>query len=141
MIEGIKITKLKKFLLDQGSVFHGMKKDDQGFEGFGEVYFSFIKKNAIKAWKLHKDMTMNLVVPVGEIKFNFYDLRKDSSTFNQNFQITVSEKNYSRITVPPNIWFGFKGLGSYTNLLVNIANIPHNSDEIETKELREIEFL
>ena len=42
MIEGIKITKLKKFLLDQGSVFHGMKKDDQGFEGFGEVYFCFI---------------------------------------------------------------------------------------------------
>ena len=42
-----------------------------------EAYFSIIKPGYIKAWKLHKKMTMNIVVPIGSVQFVFYDKNKE----------------------------------------------------------------
>ena len=64
----ISITKLLKLDQPEGSVMHGLKKSDKSFSGFGEAYFSTVKFNKIKGWKLHKKMTLNLVVPHGEIR-------------------------------------------------------------------------
>jgi len=141
MLEGFKIIKLKQFFLEEGNLFHGLKNSDDGYDKFGEIYFSFINKNSIKAWKFHKKMTLNLIVPVGSIRFNFLDFREESSTFKEKFTLTLSDKDYSRLTVPPKIWFGFKGLGDKTNLLVNIANMPHDDNEVETKDIAKFEFI
>ena len=70
-LEDIKITPLSTFDVDGGSVLHAIKKDDIGYVGLGEVYFSYVNPNAIKAWKLHKRMTLNLVVPLGKVRFVF----------------------------------------------------------------------
>ena len=86
-------------------------------------------------------MTLNLIVPVGSIRFNFLDFREESSTFKEKFTLTLSDKDYSRLTVPPKIWFGFKGLGDKTNLLFNIANMPHDDNEVETKDIDKFEFI
>ena len=141
MLEGFKIIKLKQFFLEEGNLFHGLKNSDDGYDKFGEIYFSFINENSIKAWKFHKKMTLNLIVPVGSIRFNFLDFREESSTFKEKFTLTLSDKDYSRLTVPPKIWFGFKGLGDKTNLLVNIANMPHDDNEVETKDIDKFEFI
>ena len=50
-----------------------IKQNDKNYIKFGEVYFSWIKKNYLKGWKFHKKMHMNLTVPVGKIKFIFFD--------------------------------------------------------------------
>ena len=141
MLEGFKIIKLKQYFLEEGNLFHGLKNSDDGYDKFGEIYFSFINKNSIKAWKYHKKMTLNLIVPVGSIRFNFLDFREESSTFKEKFALTLSNKDYSRLTVPPKIWFGFKGLGDKTNLLVNIGNMPHDDNEVETKDIDKFEFI
>ena len=141
MLEGFKIIKLKQYFLEEGNLFHGLKNSDDGYDKFGEIYFSFINKNSIKAWKFHKKMTLNLIVPVGSIRFNFLDFREESSTFKEKFALTLSNKDYSRLTVPPKIWFGFKGLGDKTNLLVNIATMPHDDNEVETKDIDKFEFI
>ena len=38
----------------------------------------------------------------------------------------IGLSNYSRIIVPPGIWFGFKGLSKNNNLVSNLANIKHD---------------
>ena len=139
MIKDILITKLNIIKSDDGSVFHGIKSTDIGFEKFGETYFSFIYEGAFKGWKKHTKMTMNLIVPIGEIRFNFIDLREDSQNFNERMEINLSVKNYVRLTVPPSIWFGFKGLADQ-NMLVNIASIPHDPKEVSEKNKMELEF-
>ena len=48
-IKGIILTKNKKFLNDDGNVFHGMRKSDNGYTDFNEIYFSFIKKKSYKS--------------------------------------------------------------------------------------------
>lgn len=138
MLDGIKTTKLKIISSIDGMVMHGVKKIDDNFIDFGEMYFSTVKYNSIKAWKLHKQMTMNLIVPSGEVLFNFFDERKNSKTYQQNFKILLSIDNYLRLTVPPKIWFGFKGISKNLNLICNVSNIIHNDNEVARKDINEI---
>ena len=65
-------TPLKRIPTVGGDVMHALKYSDNGFNGFGEVYFSWVERGAIKAWKCHQKMTLNLVVPLGEISFVFH---------------------------------------------------------------------
>ena len=52
-IAGIKITQLRIISDERGSVMHMLRKDSEVFEKFGEIYFSTVAKNKIKAWHLH----------------------------------------------------------------------------------------
>jgi len=140
MLEGMAKTNLDIFVAETGSVFHALKKTDKGYKNFGEVYFSTIIKDAVKAWKLHQDMTLNLIVPVGQVLFCFIDGREKSNTKNNLYKIILSQKPYFRLTVPPGIWFGFKGLSKGLNLICNVADITHNPKEVLRKEKDEIEM-
>ena len=96
----MKITDLKIITSVDGSVMHAIKSIDDGFNQFGEVYFSTVNNNSIKAWKLHKEMTLNLVVPTGKVLFNFYDQRKDSKTFHKYDVLEISSEGRESIYVP-----------------------------------------
>ena len=138
MIDDVIITPLEIIETFGGNVMHAMKKTDLGYADFGEAYFSEIEKNKVKAWKRHREMTLNLIVPLGKIKFVLFDDRKES---NNRFQeVIISKENYCRLTVPPMIWMGFKGLSSFKSILLNIASIPHNPNEVDKKEIDKIEF-
>jgi dTDP-4-dehydrorhamnose 3,5-epimerase len=45
-----------------------------------------------------------------------------------------------RLTVPPMVWVGFQGMSEYNSLLLNISDIPHDSNEMDKKSIEEIEF-
>jgi dTDP-4-dehydrorhamnose 3,5-epimerase len=140
MIDGVLLTNLKVIDVTGGDVLHAMKTSDKGYEGFGEAYFSLIEKGIIKCWKLHKVMTLNLVVPVGIVRFVIFDDRKDSPTYGGIQEVILSRENYRRLSVPPMLWLGFQGLGEQDSLLLNIANIPHNPNEMIYKKIKEINF-
>lgn len=124
-LDDIKIFELKKISTNQGGdVMHFIKKSDPFFVGFGEVYFSWIDFEMTKAWKKHLEMTLNLVVPLGSVRFVFH-LPEESTKFRVE-EIGIS--NYKRIVVPPGIWFGFKGLEK-KNLVSNFADIEHDPKE------------
>ena len=80
-------------------------------------------------------MTMNLVVPIGTVRFVFCDLLRHSFREEE-----IGASNYSRITVPPNIWFGFQGMSKKLSLVLNVASLPHNPAEVERKMREEIDF-
>ena len=130
------IKPLKRIQLEDGDVLHALKSSENEFHGFKEAYFSSIKPNKIKAWKRHLKMTMNLIIPVGKVHFNFYDNDKVILV-----NTIIGEENYARITVPPMIWFGFKGLSSNTSYVLNISNELHDPLEIERKPLSFLKFL
>lgn len=140
MIEGIQLTNLNRIKLLEGDVLHCVKKDDPGYRRFGEVYFSDVNMNSIKAWKRHNKMTLNLVVPVGEVKFVIFDERDMSKTKNELFVITLSRSNYVRLTVPPGLWVGFQGIGKDKNMLVNVADCVHDPDESDRRDIDSIKY-
>ena len=138
MIKDVSITKLDVIDVLGGSVMHVMKGSSVGYIGFGEAYFSNIEKGVVKAWKRHNKMTLNLVVPVGEIRFVLFDDRKMLSS--KFYEITLSKSNYCRLTIPPMIWMGFQGLSNGGSMLLNIADMEHDPHEVVKKNIEEIEF-
>ena len=59
----------------------------------------------------------------------------------QEFRVEeIGEDRFVRITVPPDIWFGFQGLHAPQSLLLNIANIPHDLNEVERLALTDINY-
>ena len=129
------VTPLSRIATAGGDVLHAMKHSDAGYAGFGEAYFSWVDAGAVKGWKRHTRMTMNVIVPVGNVRFVF---RLDGT---DEFRVEeIGVDRYARITVPPGIWFGFKGLAAPQSLVLNIANIPHDPNEVERIALSEIKY-
>jgi dTDP-4-dehydrorhamnose 3,5-epimerase len=130
----IKISQLARIPATGGDVLHAMKQSDTGYEGFGEAYFSWVANGIVKGWKRHTLMTMNIVVPVGQVRFVFY-------TNEHMYRVEeIGADRYMRITVPPGIWFGFQGLAEQQSLVLNIANIPHDQNEVERLALSEMKY-
>jgi dTDP-4-dehydrorhamnose 3,5-epimerase len=134
-LEKILVTPLSRIPTTGGDVLHALKFTEIGFEKFGEAYFSWISSGSIKAWKMHKSQTMNLIVPVGKVKFVFYDI--ESNIFKV---IEIGEDNYCRLTVPKGIWFGFKGNSSGNSLILNLSSGIHDPKEIDRKIVSEVNF-
>jgi len=139
-MEGVLLTPLKQIYHPKGDLFHGMKRSDPGFTDFGEAYFSTIHPGEVKPWKKHLRMTLNLVVPVGKIRFVMHDDRPNSATKGETFVVEIGPDNYQRLTVSPGIWMAFEGLNDGLNLLLNIADMEHDPEEVERAELDRIEY-
>ncbi|MCG3658926.1 WxcM-like domain-containing protein [Aliarcobacter butzleri] len=133
-MDGVILTPLKQIYHPKGDIFHAMKKSDIGFDSFGEAYFSTINQNDIKGWKKHTKMTLNIVVPVGNIEFVVYD--ENSKEF---FSTKLSHNNYQRLTVKAGLWMAFKGLEKY-NVLLNLASIEHDPNEAINIGIEEIKY-
>jgi dTDP-4-dehydrorhamnose 3,5-epimerase len=129
MIEGVCITPLRQIEDERGKVMHMLRSDSPAFAQFGEVYFSSVLPGAVKAWKLHQEMTLNLAVPSGLIKLVLYDDRNASNTKGKIQEIVFGEGNYCLVTVPPKVWSGFKSIGDSMAMLANCATLPHSPEE------------
>lgn len=129
----IKIYSLKKVKTKGGDIFKVIDNSSRGFSGFSETYFSWVNYGYVKAWKFHKKMTMNLVVPLGRVKFIFFDT--DTKKF---LKVIIGKNNYKRIKVEPRVWFGFQGMSKTKSLILNFSNIKFNSKEILRKEKKDI---
>jgi len=129
-IDGLRVTPLRRIPDERGAVFHMLREDSDGFERFGEIYFSMVYPGAIKAWHQHLDMTLNYAVPSGMIKLVCYDDRPESATKGNLVELHVGELNYVLVTIPPLVWNGFKGAGAAPALVANCSTVPHRADEI-----------
>ena len=139
-VDGVILTPLDKVKNPKGDILYGMKKSDPGFIKYGEAYFSTINHGQTKGWNKHTSLTMNLVIPFGEVAFVIFDDRDNSRTNNSFFKTTISLENYNRLTIPPNLWVAFHGIGKMKNIILNIASEEHDSREIERLDINKIPF-
>jgi len=131
MIEGVVITPLRTILDERGMVRHMLRSTDPHFHKFGEIYFSIIFPNAVKAWHVHKKMELNYAVVSGNIKLVLFDAGKESKTYRETQEIFMGEDNYVLVTVPTHVVNGFKAIGNEKAIVANCATIPHDPEEIE----------
>ena len=104
MMLAVSIYPLKQIRVSKGDVYHALKSTDLGYVGFGETYFSWIEYGEVKGWKRHNRMTLNLVVPVGMVKFIIYDDREGSMTYGKFEEVTLSpDSRYYRLTIAPGL--------------------------------------
>ncbi len=130
-MDGVVLTPLKRIPTGKGDVMHAIKTTDNGFCGFGEVYFTEIFAHQTKGWKRHKRLTLNLVVVSGEVRFYIYN---EQTGERQTIDLSA-EKNYQRLTLQPMLWMAFEGLGEQKSILMDLIAEPHDTAEAETRDL------
>ena len=125
---------IKKIKVEGGDIIKNIKVGDLGYKNFRETYYSFINFGKKKGWKKHKEMTLNLTCPFGEVKFVFSEDLENFET------ITLNDENLLRMTILPGIWVAFEGLNKPFSIVNNVADMIHNEDEIERKNLNEVNY-
>ena len=128
--DGLALTELNRIPNPKGDILHALKSSETSFLGFGEAYFTEIKKDQIKGWKKHSQMVMNLIVPIGTVKFHIWD-----HVNGKGCTASIGDENYARLTIPKGNWVAFSGCSNY-NLVLNIASIEHNPSEALNVDLK-----
>ena len=129
-IQGVEIIKKNQIVDDRGIILHMLRVDDKNYKKFGEIYFSTVNPNKIKAWHFHKLMTLNYAVVHGSIKLVLYDDRDESKTKGTIQEIILSNENHYLVSIPPKIWNGFCSSNNKHAILANCSDIPHDKEEI-----------
>ena len=140
MIHDVKITPLKIISDERGKVMHMLRVDSDIFDKFGEIYFSTIFYKSIKAWHLHKEATLNYVCMKGRVKLVLFDDRKTSPSKGKFQKLILSPEDYFLVTIPNNIWNGFKGLDQDESIIANCLNLPHNENEMVRENYKNKKF-
>ena len=121
MIEGVQVHALRQIADERGKVMHMLRADSEHFERFGEIYFSVVYPGAVKAWHLHKEMTLNYACVFGMIKLALYDDREGSPSRGEIQELFLGESNYVLAQIPPGIWNGFKGIGAASAMKIDMT--------------------
>jgi dTDP-4-dehydrorhamnose 3,5-epimerase len=130
------LTPLRRIAHPLGDIQHGMKAVDDGYAGFGEAYFTRVLCGAVKGWKRHSRMQLNLVVPCGAVRFYVRDDSGRAFAFLLGDEPgAVAGTQYARLTVPPGWWVAFEGVGPALNQVLNLASIAHDPQEATNLEL------
>lgn len=132
-VDGVTVTPLSIISDERGAVMHMLRVDEPQFEGFGEVYFSSVKPNVVKAWKRHRLMLQRIAVPIGAIRLVIYDDRPGSPTSGlvQEVETGMAFGRYELVRLPAMVWYGFAGLGKADSLIANCASLPHDTAEVD----------
>ncbi len=123
IVKSVKVFKKKIIKVKKGDIIKFLNKDDVFFKGFGEIYFSEIKKNQTKGWNFHKRNTCIISVPLGNVEFLIFNPQKK-----QLKKIKIGKKNNKIIQIPPGNWFSFKSIVRIS-IIANFMNNLHQKKE------------
>lgn len=128
MIDGVTYTHLKIIADERGCVRHLIRSDDPEFTTFGEVYVTQVYKGVVKGWHGYPVKKIHYAVVSGMVKLALYDSRKGSPSFGTFDTFFLGDMDYSRITIPPGVFNGFKGL--HDSMVVVTASEPFSEEGI-----------
>ena len=135
LINGVIIKELKPILDERGYLQECFRSDWPQYEKFGQSYITVAFPNVVKAWHCHKIQTDNMVCISGNAKLVLYDGREESSTYKKINEIFFGEKAPLLVTIPPNIWHGFKAMGGEKMMVINTPTELYNYSETDEYRL------
>ncbi len=132
MIEGVKTKALRVIPDERGRLMEILRRDDDIFIGFGQVYMTTTYPGVVKAWHKHEKQTDNIVCLAGMIKMALYDGREDSPTRGEINQFYLGVHNPMLVQVPAGVYHGWMCVSEEEAVVVNIPTEPYdraNPDE------------
>ncbi|MBD3379512.1 MAG: dTDP-4-dehydrorhamnose 3,5-epimerase [Candidatus Omnitrophica bacterium] len=127
MIDGVKVKELKVIPDERGRLMEILRRDDDMFEKFGQVYMTTAFPRVVKAWHFHKLQADNFTCVKGKMLLALYDPREGSSTKGEVNSFEISpEENPLLVKIPPLVYHGFKCAGEEEAIVVNTVTEPYN---------------
>ena len=119
MINGVKVKKLKVIPDDRGRLMEILRKDDDIFERFGQVYMTTAKPGVVKSWHYHKKQDDNFTCVHGKIKLVLYDARKKSPTYKEINEFILGMEEPILVRIPKLVYHGFKCVSDCEAIVIN----------------------
>ena len=126
------IKTLDLFLDDRGYLSEILRKDDEHYTKFGQVYISTINPNTIKGFHVHNLKTDIITCVSGQVKFVVIESGENNELLNL-YEIHMSPLNRKLVVIPPGLWHGWMCIGVKEAILINVTTEPfydYNKDEI-----------
>jgi dTDP-4-dehydrorhamnose 3,5-epimerase len=131
-IEGVRVKPLRVIPDERGRLMEILRRDDDLFLEFGQVYLTTVYPGVTKAWHYHEHQHDHFACVVGAIKLALFDEREGSptrGTVNEHF---LGVHAPILVQIPPRVWHGFKNVGDAEAVVVNVTTRPYdraNPDE------------
>lgn len=100
-----------------------------------QVHLTTTLPARVRAWGLHQASTDRLFVVSGLVKIVVYDGRHDSPTSGRLNEFTVSEKNPGLLIIPPNLYHGWKNIGTWEAIIINMPTAMYAYDAPDALDL------
>lgn len=100
-----------------------------------QVHLTTTLPNRCRAWGLHQRSTDRLFVVSGLVKFAVFDGRLQSPTYGCVNEVTMSETSPGLLIVPPNLYHGWKNIGSSEALIINTPTAMYNYEAPDALDL------
>jgi dTDP-4-dehydrorhamnose 3,5-epimerase len=128
MIEGA-VTKKLNFIPDErGRLMEILRRDEEIFAGFGQVYLTTTYPGVVKAWHFHKLQDDFITCVRGMLKLVLYDARKDSKTKGEVNEFFIGDFNPLLVKVPRMVYHGWKCISQEEALVINVPTEPYNRE-------------
>jgi len=128
MIAGVRVKKLRVIPDERGRLMEILRKDDEAFERFGQVYMTTAKPGVVKAWHYHRKQTDNFTCVHGKIRLALYDARKGSPTRGEVNEFSLGLDEPLLVTIPKMVYHGFKGLSDDEAIVINTPTRPYDRE-------------
>lgn len=126
IIDGVKLKRLSVIPDERGRLMEILRKDDEIFDKFGQVYLTTAYPEVVKAWHAHQFQDDNIAVVKGMLKLVLCDLRENSGTCGIVNEFFIGEHNPLLVHVPALVYHGFKGIGNSESLVINVPTMVYN---------------
>lgn len=119
MIEGVKVKKLKVIPDERGRLMEILRRDDENFKAFGQVYMTTAYPGVVKAWHYHKKQDDNFTCVHGKMRLALYDARRRSPTYKEVNEFVIAPEDPILVTIPKRVFHGFKCVGREESIVIN----------------------
>ena len=120
------------------SLNNNNNEDDEISAMIDEINFNEI----LLSTNINENNFIKEILPSIKDQYSVPSINKVMKIYISNFCKNLIPKkcNYSLVTIPPNVWNGFKGLDKDESIIANCLTIPHNEKEMVRKDPLDISF-
>jgi len=135
MIDGVKVKTLKVIPDERGRLMEILRRDDELFGAFGQVYATTTLPGVVKAWHKHEKQTDNVACVAGMVKLALYDGREGSPSQGELSQFYLGVHRPILVQIPAGIWHGWMCVSPEEAVVVNVPTEPYNPDHPDEQRL------
>jgi dTDP-4-dehydrorhamnose 3,5-epimerase len=135
MIDGVIIKRLRVIPDQRGRVMEILRRDDDLFQKFGQVYMTTTYPGVVKAWHKHEKQADHITCVAGMIKMALYDGRPGSPTFKEINEFYLGVHNPLLVKVPAGVYHGWMGVSPEEAVIINVPTETYDREQPDEQRL------
>ena len=136
LIDGVLFRPTRPVSHEDGSLAEIARTDwPEVDEPIVQVHVTTTEPGRIRAWGLHQHSTDRLFVVRGLVSIVVFDGRQSSATHGEVNEFKVSERNPGLLVIPPDLYHGWKVIGTEEAFIINMPTSAYRHDQPDALDL------